>query len=218
MSYGIYIAQVVGVANSGDDRLQVRVLPQMQNYMTLPDDQCPKWSFFFRDEFYTGTGAANDYVWVICNDDFSVGYILGAANYATYSSESTLYKQKSIPSDLTKAIKESIATLRGEQYSFKNLKVTFWNNDSIHFIERSTGGSIIAFRNGTLYIARPDEFAIVMGETKFTMSKQKGISLSGTSIKLGSNDVFIGNKADGKILVTTGVTGNDARASDCAWA
>ena len=218
MSYGIYIAQVVGVASSGDDRLQVRVLPQMQNYMTLPDDQCPKWSFFFRDEFYTGTGAANDYVWVICNDDFSVGYILGAANYTTYSSESTLYKQKSIPSDLTKAIKESIATLRGEQYSFKNLKVTFWNNDSIHFIERSTGGSIIAFRNGTLYIARPDEFAIVMGETKFTMSKQKGISLSGTSIKLGSNDVFIGNKADGKILVTTGVTGNDARASDCAWA
>lgn len=218
MSYGIYIAQVVGVANSGDDRLQVRVLPQMQNYMTLPDDQCPKWSFFFRDEFYTGTGAANDYVWVICNDDFSVGYILGAANYTTYSSESTLYKQKSIPSDLTKAIKESIATLRGEQYSFKNLKVTFWNNDSIHFIERSTGGSIIAFRNGTLYIARPDEFAIVMGETKFTMSKQKGISLSGTSIKLGSNDVFIGNKADGRILVTTGVTGNDARASDCAWA
>ena len=218
MSYGIYIAQVVGVANSGDDRLQVRVLPQMQNYMTLPDDQCPKWSFFFRDEFYTGTGAANDYVWVICNDDFSVGYILGAANYTTYSSESTLYKQKSIPSDLTKAIKESIATLRGEQYSFKNLKVTFWNNDSIHFIERSTGGSIIAFRNGTLYIARPDEFAIVMGETKFTMSKQKGISLSGISIKLGSNDVFIGNKADGKILVTTGVTGNDARASDCAWA
>ena len=218
MSYGIYIAQVVGVANSGDDRLQVRVLPQMQNYMTLPDDQCPKWSFFFRDEFYTGTGAANDYVWVICNDDFSVGYILGAANYTTYSSESTLYKQKSIPSDLTKAIKESIATLRGEQYSFKNLKVTFWNNDSIHFIERSTGGSIIAFRNGTLYIARPDEFAIVMGETKFTMSKQKGISLSGTSIKLGSNDVFIGNKADGKILVTTGVTGNDARVSDCAWA
>ena len=218
MSYGIYIAQVVGVANSGDDRLQVRVLPQMQNYMTLPDDQCPKWSFFFRDEFYTGTGAANDYVWVICNDDFSVGYILGAANYTTYSSESTLYKQKSIPSDLTKAIKESIATLRGEQYSFKNLKVTFCNNDSIHFIERSTGGSIIAFRNGTLYIARPDEFAIVMGETKFTMSKQKGISLSGTSIKLGSNDVFIGNKADGKILVTTGVTGNDARASDCAWA
>ena len=218
MSYGIYIAQVVGVANSGDDRLQVRVLPQMQNYMTLPDDQCPKWSFFFRDEFYTGTGAANDYVWVICNDDFSVGYILGAANYTTYSSESTLYKQKSIPSDLTKAIKESIATLRGEQYSFKNLKVTFWNNDSIHFIERSTGGSIIAFRNGTLYIARPDEFAIIMGETKFTMSKQKGISLSGTSIKLGSNDVFIGNKADGRILVTTGVTGNDARASDCAWA
>lgn len=218
MSYGIYIAQVVGVANSGDDRLQVRVLPQMQNYMTLPDDQCPKWSFFFRDEFYTGTGAANDYVWVICNDDFSVGYVLGAANYTTYSSESTLYKQKSIPSDLTKAIKESIATLRGEQYSFKNLKVTFWNNDSVHFIERSTGGSIIAFRNGTLYIARPDEFAIVMGETKFTMSKQKGISLSGTSIKLGSNDVFIGNKADGKILVTTGVTGNDARASDCAWA
>ena len=218
MSYGIYIAQVVGVANSGDDRLQVRVLPQMQNYMTLPDDQCPKWSFFFRDEFYTGTGAANDYVWVICNDDFSVGYILGAANYTTYSSESTLYKQKSIPSDLTKAIKESIATLRGEQYSFKNLKVTFWNNDSVHFIERSTGGSIIAFRNGTLYIARPDEFAIVMGETKFTMSKQKGISLSGTSIKLGSNDVFIGNKADGKILVTTGVTGSDARAPDWAWA
>ena len=218
MSYGIHIAQVVGVANSGDDRLQVRVLPQMQNYMTLPDDQCPKWSFFFRDEFYTGTGTANDYVWVICSDDFTVGYILGTANYTTYSSESTLYKQKSIPSDLMKAVKESIATLRGEQYSFKNLKVTFWNNDSVHFIERDTGGSIVAFRNGTLYLARPDEFAIIMGETKFTMSRQKGISLSGTSIKLGSNDVFVGNKTDGRILVTTGMTGDNARASDCAWA
>ena len=212
MSYGIYIAQVVGVANSGDDRLQVRVLPQMQNALTLPDSQCPKWSFFFRDEFYTGTGAANDYVWVICNDDFSVGYILGVANYTTYSSEGTLYKQKSIPSDLITAVKDSIATLRGESYSFKNLKVTFWNENSVHFIERSTGGSIVAFRNGTLYMMRPNEFAISIGDTKFTMNRS-GISLAGTSIKLGSKDVCLGNEPDGGVLVTTGATGADARVS-----
>lgn len=212
MSYGIYIAQVVGAANSGDDRLQVRVLPQMQNASTLPDSQCPKWSYFFRDEFYTGTGAANDYVWVICNDDFSVGYILGIANYTTYTSEETLYKQKSIPSDLINTMKDSIATLRGEQYSFKNLKVTFWNEDSVHLIERGTGGSIIAFRNGTFYMMRPSEFVISIGDTKLTMNRS-GISLTGASIKLGSKDVCLGNEPDGGVLVTTGMTGADARVS-----
>lgn len=212
MSYGIHIAQVVGAANSGDDRLQVRVLPQMQNASTLPDSQCPKWSYFFRDEFYTGTGAANDYVWVICNDDFSVGYILGIANYTTYTSEETLYKQKSIPSDLINTMKDSIATLRGEQYSFKNLKVTFWNEDSVHLIERGTGGSIIAFRNGTFYMMRPSEFVISIGDTKLTMNRS-GISLTGASIKLGSKDVCLGNEPDGGVLVTTGMTGADARVS-----
>ena len=212
MSYGIYIAQVVGAANSGDDRLQVRVLPQMQNASTLPDSQCPKWSYFFRDEFYTGTGADNDYVWVICNDDFSVGYILGIANYTTYTSEETLYKQKSIPSDLINTMKDSIATLRGEQYSFKNLKVTFWNEDSVHLIERGTGGSIIAFRNGTFYMMRPSEFVISIGDTKLTMNRS-GISLTGASIKLGSKNVCLGNEPDGGVLVTTGMTGADARVS-----
>ena len=212
MSYGIYIAQVVGAATEGDDRLQVRVLPQMQNVTTLPDDQCPKWSFFFRDEFYTGTGAANDYVWVICNDDFSVGYILGVANYTTYTSDSTLYKQKSIPSDLRSAIADSIATIRGEEYTFSNLKITFWNENSVHFIEKSTGGSLVAFRNGTLYMLRPDEFVIVMGGTKFTMNRT-GISLTGASIKLGSKSVCLGDNPDGAVLVTTGTTGANARVS-----
>ena len=212
MSYGIYIAQVVGAATEGDDRLQVRVLPQMQNRATLPDSQCPRWSFFFRDEFYTGTGAANDYVWVICNDDFSVGYILGVANYTTYTSDSTLYKQKSIPSDLRSAIADSIATIRGEEYTFSNLKITFWNENSVHFIEKSTGGSLVAFRNGTLYMLRPDEFVIVMGDTKFTMNRT-GISLTGASIKLGSKSVCLGDNPDGAVLVTTGTTGANARVS-----
>ena len=212
MSYGIYIAQVVGAATEGDDRLQVRVLPQMQNRATLPDSQCPRWSFFFRDEFYTGTAAADEYVWVICNDDFSVGYILGVANYTTYSSDDSLYQQKSIPSDLREAIRTSVATLRGESYKFDGIKVTFWNNDSIHLIEKATGGKIIAFRNGTLYMMRPDEFAIMIGNTKLTMNRS-GISLTGTSIKLGSNDVCLGNEPDGGVLVTTGATGADARVS-----
>ena len=212
MSYGIYIARVVGAAAEGDDRLQVRVLPQMQNRMTLPDDQCPRWSFFFRDEFYAGTAAADEYVWVICNDDFSVGYILGVANYTTYTSDDSLYKQKSIPSDLREAMKSSVATLRGENYKFDGIKVTYWNNDSIHLIEKATGGTIIAFRNGTLYMLRPDEFAIMIGNTKFTMNRNS-ISLTGTSIKLGCNDVCVGDNPDGGVLVTTGTTGADARVS-----
>lgn len=221
MSYGIHIAQVVKSASNGDDRLQVRVLPEMINSETLPDEQCPKWSSFFRDEFYTGINTdslipkrtANDYVWVICNDDFSVGYILGTVNYATYSNDNSLYPQKSIPTDLKKNIKEAIATLRGEQYGFTNLKVTFWNNDSIHFVEVDTGGKIIAFRNGTLYMMRSNEFAILLGETKFTMSNT-GISLKGTSIKLDSTDICLGEGDLSSVLVTTGKTGADARASE----
>ena len=42
---------------------------------------------------------------------------------------------------------------------------------------------------------------------------RSGISLTGTSIKLGSNDVCLGNEPDGGVLVTTGATGADARVS-----
>ena len=75
MSYGLYIAKVVGAAVDGDDRLQIRILPQMHNTFAIPDSKCPRWPFFFREEFFTGTGASDEYVWVVCNDDFSVGYI-----------------------------------------------------------------------------------------------------------------------------------------------
>ena len=219
MSYGIYIAQVVEPAANGDDRLRVRVLPQMQNTVTLPDENCPKWSFFFRDEFYTGMQTilgeqvANDYVWVICNDDFSVGYILGVANYTTYSNDATLYQQKSIPTDLKDIISKSIATIRGEEYAFKNLKVTFWNKDSIHLIEKSTGGKIIAFRNGTFYVMRHSEFVVSIGETKFTMNST-GVSFTGASIKLESKDVTLGKGELSSVLVTSGKTGADAKASE----
>ena len=217
MSYGLYIAKVVGAAVDGDDRLQIRILPQMHNTFAIPDSKCPRWPFFFREECFTGTGASDEYVWVVCNDDFSVGYILGMANFNTYSTDNSLFKDKSIPLDLKNAIKESITSLKGESFKFENLKITYWDENSIHFVERNTGGAIMAFRSGALYIARPEEFGIYLGDSKFTVNSN-GISFTGPSINLDSENVHLGKNSDAKVLVTTGVSGNDARASEHAWA
>lgn len=215
MNYGLYIAKVVGVGD--DDRLQVRVLPHMGNSNDIPDEQCPRWSSFFRERLFSGTAASNEYVWVICNEEFTAGYVLGLANYTTYIGDDSSYKEKAIPSDLKDIASNALVSLQAEKLNFNNIDVTFWNADSIHFVERSSGGSIIAFRNGSLYVARPDEFIIALPNSKFIMNSN-GISFSGASINLGSDNVHLGNDADANVLVTTGADGSDARASKCAWA
>ena len=155
MSYGLYLAQVIGATRENDSRIQIRVVPQMND---LPKGMCPRWPFFFKDECLIGS--TGDLVWVVCNDDFSQGYILGTANYNTYAEDNDFSKY-SVPKDLRTSITASFGSLGMNKFNFRDLKVTYWNEDCIHVIEKSTGGVVYAYRNGSLFVFRNNEFMII---------------------------------------------------------
>ncbi len=223
MEYGFYLAEVVDVAQPKDNRLGVRVLPYMNG---INPGECPLWPSFFKDSLYTGK--VGELVWVICDNEFSIGYVFGPANYVTYpdiidSSSSTVFEKSgnislSIPSDLREDISSSAADVLGRYLSLENIKVTYWDDNCIHYVERDTGGMVIAFKSGSFYIFRQNELVIKIGPT---MLKLDAASFSATaeSIKLQSEYVGLGNSnCAGRVLVTEGATADGAYVSESVHA
>ena len=205
MNYGLYTAIVVKTSLD-DNRLQVKILPQM---MDIAPEDCPLWPYFFKDELLIPN--EGDLVWVICNNDFSNGYILGLANYSTYKENS--FVKYSIPKGLKEAINNVEVELKASKLSFTNLKVIFWNNHCIHFIERSTGRVIYAFNNGTIYKFGPDEFSISLkGKSLFRINGED-TSINSSSVKIQSPDVELGNNPTRNVLITLGSESGNAEPS-----
>lgn len=209
MSYAIYIAEIVGVASAGNTRLQVRVLPQLEG---IADEYLPVWPYFFQHQAITGK--KGELVWCIANTDLSVGYILGFVN--KYSWNGT-YEENSIPQTLMDQLDDVHVELRGKLFSYKDIIVTFWNETSMHFIERSTGAHITALTTGTLSIVRPDEIIMaVAGKSMINMSADE-ITITASKIRL-SGDVRLGSNPQGKVLVTQGVLGQNGLPAESVWA
>ena len=199
MSYGLYLAQVIGATRENDSRIQIRVVPQMND---LPKGMCPRWPFFFKDECLIGS--TGDLVWVVCNDDFSQGYILGTANYNTYTEDNDFSKY-SVPKDLRTSITASFGSLGMNKFNFRDLKVTYWNEDCIHVIEKSTGGVVYAYRNGSLFVFRNNEFIVKIKNGATLKLSETGISMSTQgSILLDSRDVGLGKSPERSVVVTSG--------------
>ena len=206
MGYNLYLAEVVGVAIETDSRVQVRVLPQMEG---ISENMCPRWPCFFRDEGLTGN--PGDLVWVICDDEFSLGYILGLANYNTFVEDT--FSEYSLSPDLQQKGKDILLSIKAETLNYHNIKLEYWDSNCIHFVEKSTGGKIIVFSSGTIYIMRPKEFIVVIGNTKLQLNAD-GISMSGNNIKLQSEYVGLGNSPKGNVLITDGVSSEGASISN----
>ena len=209
MSYGIYIAKIVASPATSDNRSIVRVLPHMKN---TQDKNCPRWSYFFKDQVYVGK--TGELVWVICDDEFSNGFILGPANYACLPSDD--FENFSITEDFWKKISDTLVSISSKSFVFSDLKVTFWNQHCIHFLEKSTGGSVIAYDTGTLYIMRENEFLIKIGNNflkidKNNISLSTGSDENDNSIALQSSKVRLGLAPDKNAL---GTMGNKANVSE----
>lgn len=213
MGYNIYIGKVVGVSNPGDDRLQVRILPHMEN-TNIPDNKCPLWPYFFKGQ--TFTSKYGEFIWALADDEFSSGYILGPANYNTlvenkFTSGRVFDRDKndtnfSIPSELRDNLSNFSVKLIGETLDFVNVQVTYWSDTCIHMTERNTGGFIIAFSNGTMYIMRSDMCLFYVGGSKVMISS-KGISMASTEIKMQSESVLLGNNPTANVMITQSSTG-----------
>lgn len=201
MSYGLYLSKIVADSDpfKGECRLQVKIIPHMDN---IPNNLCPIYPYFFKDEALTGK--VGELAWVISNDDFTVGYVLGLANYNSYSYKRGNLEDYTIPTSLLSDINKYLVKLKSEELAFVNMKVTFWNNDCIHFVEKTSGGSIIAFRNGTISITKPNEIFYKVGDSKIFISNNS-ITLDSKNIYLQSDYVGLGRNPTGNVLITSGV-------------
>lgn len=224
MEYGFYLAEIVDVAQPDDNRLGIRVLPHMRD---INKSECPLWPSFFKDSLYTGK--VGELVWVLCGDDFSIGYVFGPANYTTYpdiinSEENKVYVKTendislSIPEDLRNSVSTSAANVLGRYLSFDNVKVTYWDDNCVHYIERDTGGKIIAFKTGSFYIFRQNEMVIKIGDTILKLNAN-GFSAAATSINLQADRVGLGSgESLSKVLITNGESAEGAYTSKSVYA
>lgn len=218
-NYGFHVAKVVGTATMTDNRLQVRVLPYMTD---IEDSKCPCYPSFFKDSLYTGN--IGDYVWVICDDEFSMGYVFGVANYNTYSditveNGESVYNKSieginlSIPEELRSEISKQSSKVLSSSLSLLNTKVDYWDNDCIHYVERSNGGRVIAYRNGTMYIFRPSEMILKVGSNVIKIDTES-ISMVSSDIKIQGDRVGLGKNPTAKVLINEAGTGMGAIPSE----
>lgn len=220
-NYGFHVAKIVGTASLDDNRLQVKVLPQMEG---IADGKCPQWSSFFRDELLMGK--VGDYVWVICNDEFTTGYVFSLANYTTYQdvtteSGSSVFKKStdninlSIPSSAYEKAFNNFGRCHSDtKISLTNAKVTFWNENCVHFIERSTGGTVQAYSSGTIYVFRPSGVFFKIGGSVFEITSSGVHMKSSYRIELESPKVNLGNHPSAYVLINSTGNGNGAIASN----
>jgi len=209
MSYSLYIAKIEALATPEDDRLQVRVLPEMES---LDKSYLPVWPFFFKNQ--TITGNLGDLVWCIANTEFTMGYVLGYANSYSWIGD---YASSSIPTSLKDKLDNVHVELRGKLLSYRDIIVTYWNESSIHFVDRSTGAHITAFTSGTVSIVRPEEIILAVGAKSMIKIDEQEIVLTAQKVRL-AGEVRLGNNPQGNVLVTQGVLGSNGLPASSVWA
>lgn len=209
MSFSLYIAEIVGVSSGDNTRLQLRVLPQLEG---IAKEYLPVWPFFFAHQAITGK--VGELVWCIANTELSMGYVLGFVNDYSWNGD---YSESSIPLTLLEKLNDIHVELRGKLFSYSDIIVTFWNETSVHFVDRATGAHISAFTSGTVSITRPDEIIMAVGSKSMINMNADEVVISADKIRL-SGEVRLGKNPQGKILVTQGVLGSNGLPADSVWA
>lgn len=209
MSYGVYLAEITNMSLE-DNRLQVKVLPQMKD---IEEELCPIWPCFFKNEFFIPN--KGEMVWVICDNEFSTGYVLGPANSNSYRDVG--FQSESLSSTLRNIMNESLKEEEAKSFNFANIKVDYWNSDTIHFIERSTGNRIIAYSNGNFYIFKSDEFLLKLGKTVIKVIDGE-ISLTSGTFKVACPDISLGMEPQGNVMIAPSNGNAVSLVSECVKA
>jgi hypothetical protein len=158
-------AKIYKVLGPGDDRLQVQVLPELQN---IPDNEMndlPKYPHMDAGVVVTGKSIVEDgddaeFVWVMCTPDLQVGYIMSKANVfgKTTQKFEDSYSYRDIRSFL------SARRALPRDFDYKHVDVVHWySTDKGGMIEcinyltgdwvlMNTSGSILTVQQQKIYI------------------------------------------------------------------
>ena len=216
MNCEIYLAEVVGAATAGNTRLQIRVIPDMQD---IPVGKCPVWPSFFKDKiFWLPVGSK---VWVICNKEFTLGYILGEANETTLNTGLGVFEENSVSKnfldDINKDNKSYFKSTKKEIDPYNSI-ITYWDEDCAHFVNKGDGSLTVCYRNGSVFKASKNSMYMAVGSSVLNID-ESGIALKADRISLTSPDVKLGNLNQGYVMVDGGSTsGKNAVRSTCVQA
>lgn len=216
MDYGLYLAEVVGTSSGGNTRLQVRIIPDMEG---IPEEKCPTWPSFFKGKSYWLN--AKSKVWVICNNEFTLGFILGEANETTLNVGENSFETDSISKDFLEEINKddkSFFKSTKQDIDLHNSIVTYWDEDCAHFTSKSDGSVTICYRNGTIFRTSKKSIYMSVGNSVISIDGS-GITLKASKIALSSPDVLLGTNNQGYVMVAAGSTsGKNAVSSLCVQA
>jgi len=198
---GIYLAEIVTPANPRQLRTQVRVLPFMKGISNT--EELPWFPPFFKTQAILAR--AGELVWVVTNEQFTLGYVMGFVSSITWFSD---YDTQSVQQDFLNQIDSALVSLEGQLFNFNNTIITYWDNNSIHFIDRSTSAVTIAFKTGVIHRVASEGIAIRCGRSKFKITADS-ITLDSEKIQLSGN-VRLGLNPVGHIAVMANRSGTNS--------
>lgn len=229
-------ARVYKRGKPGDDRLQVRILPQMSDIPKEEEDNLPKFPCLFRNqvlncrqeatssEKYSTNGKSvdglsnADYVCVLCNDDFTFGYVVCLEN--------AFYDYMSTPHSDSWGFQyiESYINNRGmgdSALDYQNLVVQAMpstdDGGMIEFYNWKNGNKYIINRSGACIMILQDKIYIRAGSPGQNGAKNpfSAIEMSGDKIviktkllEVNADNVILGHH--GQYLLGTAVSSSFA--------
>lgn len=196
----IYLAKIEGTATPDDFRLTVRPLPNMVDI--LDKSSLPRFPFFFGNKAYTGK--VGELVWILSNDEFTMGYVMGLISKFNWDEK---YEDQSITLEILEKIRDIYVDLKGIILPFSDLEVTYWDNTCIHAIDRRDGKTIIGYSTGSINIISATEVLFMVGNPSdskkssvIEMTSEK-ISIKAESIFINGSEVRLGRNEFGKVVV-----------------
>ncbi len=197
----LYRARVYKKMEPGDDRLQVRIMPQMAD-LPNPDRFLPKFPPFFQGQVITGKTEVNvgqlaDFVWVAALPDFTVGYVLGLANGYGRAYE-VLQNSLNFTSVLQGLINRGIAS---GDLDYKNIQVLHRSQNHLDMVDTVFGDRFTMLSNGTIFALTRNQIYMRVGtpdtgRTDFSAIRisREEINLATPTFRVKATNIVLGNK------------------------
>lgn len=191
----VYRARIYDNGKNGDDRIQVRIIPEMIDYDGAMLDNLPRYPCAFKGKVINGftekepnpdTGLADE-VFVLATYDFTVGYILGLANLFYGCSDAPYQDSYGF------SYVQNYLTGRGlNMIEYKDIVVDHWSNSNeggvVILHNHKTGEVYVVNASGTCIVMQYDKIYLRVGSPN---GKHGGGKKPFSSITITDNSIDI---------------------------
>ena len=201
----LYKGRIYDNCKSGDDRLQIRILPFMAD---LPDNELsnlPKFSPFFKGQVIRGITEADatddqpaSLVYVLATSDFTFGFVLGTVNEFDSIGEAPMVESWNYP-EAKQCLQRSGAI--ADSFDYENIAVDMSNATStileMHDVKKGSKwimtctGDIFTIQQGLIYMCsrRGTESGANMSSIKI---QPESIKITTTTLDISAKHIIMG--------------------------